>query len=147
MTPPGASFNPSTRVFTWTPQQSGTFTVQFVVSDGKSQVAKATYITVTGVSVTNRPPVIADLAQVIVAAGSPVRFTVSATDQDGDPLTYQMTMTPPGASFNPSTRVFTWTPQQSGTFAAQFVVSDGKSQVAKATYITVKEMIYYIQLE
>ncbi|WP_292349663.1 putative Ig domain-containing protein [Methanoregula sp. PtaU1.Bin006] len=147
MTPPGASFNPSTRVFTWTPQQAGTFAAQFVVSDGKTQAAKATYITVTGVSVTNHPPVIADLAPVTVAAGTPVSFTVKATDQDGDPLTYQMTMTPPGASFNPSTRVFTWTPQQAGTFAAQFVVSDGKTQAAKATYITVKDMVYYIQLE
>jgi hypothetical protein len=145
MAPPGAAFNPTSRVFTWTPQQAGSFTVQFLVSDGKTQVAKSTYITVTPANPTNHPPVIADIAPVTVTANTPVRFTVAASDTDGDPLTYEMTMTPPGAVFNPSSRVFTWTPQQTGSFAAQFVVSDGKTQVAKSTYIIIKPA-YYIQL-
>lgn len=37
-------------------------------------------------------------------------LTISATDPDNDPLTYSASNLPPGASFNPVTQTFSWTP-------------------------------------
>jgi len=55
-------------------------------------------------------------------------MVLSATDMDGDLLTYSATTLPIGASFDPATRIFHWTPgyEQSGTYqGVQFSVSDG----------------------
>ncbi|MFH1007372.1 MAG: putative Ig domain-containing protein, partial [Candidatus Latescibacterota bacterium] len=52
----------------------------------------------------------------------------SATDDDGDGLTYSASSLPSGAGFNSSTRTFSWTPSysQSGTYSnVHFEVSDG----------------------
>jgi hypothetical protein len=51
-------------------------------------------------------------------------FTVSATDADGDTLTFAASNLPSGASYNTTTHVFTWTPSytQSGTVLAMLCV-------------------------
>jgi hypothetical protein len=53
-----------------------------------------------------------------VDEGQTLSFTVSASDQDGDALTYEATNLPPGATFDPNTRTFSWTPTsgQVGTY-------------------------------
>jgi polyhydroxybutyrate depolymerase len=53
---------------------------------------------------------------------------VVAADPDGDSLTYSATGLPQGASFNSSTRIFSWTPkyeQVEGVYTVRFEVSDG----------------------
>ena len=106
--PTGATFNTSTRVFTWTPtySQSGTYSnVTFTVSDGKGGTdSEAITITVTNV---NRAPVLAAIGNKTVSENVCFDFTVSATDADGDTLTYSASNLPSGASFNSTTKVFT----------------------------------------
>ena len=97
----------------------------FTVFDGFATSAPATVsITVNHV---NHPPVLAPIGNRSVAAGSTLTFTISAVDVDGDALTYSATNVPPGASFDPSTRVFAWTPTiaQTGTYSMTFSVADG----------------------
>ncbi|MBI3996825.1 MAG: putative Ig domain-containing protein [Candidatus Omnitrophica bacterium] len=71
-------------------------------------------------------------------------FTVSASDPDGDALTYAASPLPSGASFNPSTRMFTWTPNstQGGPapngkdYHVTFTVTDG-SGLSNAETVTI----------
>jgi hypothetical protein len=126
--PSGSSFNPATRTFSWTPayDQAGTYnSAHFQVSDGSLTDYEDITITVTG---SNRAPILGAVGNRTVAEGVALTFTVAATDPDGDPLTYSASGLPSGASFNPATRTFSWTPayDQAGTYnSVHFQVSDG----------------------
>jgi hypothetical protein len=127
--PSGASFDPPSRTFTWTPDytQAGSYPgVHFAVSDGNGG-SDFEDITIT-VTNTNRPPVLAAIGNRSVAEGGTLTFTVSASDPDGDPLTYSASNLPSGATFDTVTRTFTWTPDntQSGSYpGVTFNVNDG----------------------
>jgi hypothetical protein len=82
----------------------------------------------------NRPPVLAYIGDKSVDENTFLGFTISATD-DGDKLTYSASKLPSGASFNPSTQLFSWTPDYNVVTRANpkvsfnnvhFEVSDGK---------------------
>ena len=79
------------------------------------------------------------LSMLPVAEGMLVEFTVSAIDPDGDTLTYSASSLPPGASFDPGTGTFSWTPiaGQAGTYSIRFEVSDGLSTDFEDVTITV----------
>jgi len=74
----------------------------------------------------NQPPVFNSVSDKTVVAGNILTFQISATDPDNDPPTYSSTQLPTGASFNASTRTFSWTPTiaQIGNHQAKFEVSD-----------------------
>ena len=59
-------------------------------------------------ALSNRPPVFRSVAAKTVGPGSKVTFRVSATDPDGDALTYRAVSLPAGATFDPATQAFTW---------------------------------------
>jgi hypothetical protein len=86
----------------------------------------------------NRAPVLATIENRTVSIGSPLTFTVSATDPDGNPLTYSASSVPPTAIFNPATRTFAWTPTsaQLGTYRVTFQVSDGSLSDTESVWIT-----------
>lgn len=129
--PAGASFNGST--FSWTPGfgEAGNYTVQFVASDGVLTDSEDVIITVGDV---NRPPVLALIGPQSVAENASLAFTVSATDPDsGDTVTLSAVATAGnvftrGASFDPSTGAFTWTPafDAAGNYAVRFEATDGE---------------------
>lgn len=147
--PSGATFDPATRSFSWTPgyTQSGTYpNVRFEVSDGSA----VDYELITiDVSNTNRAPVLAPIGDKDAVVGSLLTFTVSATDADGDSLTYSASNLPAGATFNAATRIFSWTPAdgQEGSYpAVHFEVSDGTSTDSEDITITVapKPLTYMV---
>jgi len=77
-----------------------------------------------------------------VDEGSLLQFTISASDPDGDTLTYSAS-NPKAASFSPSTRTFTWTPDynQAGIYHnVHFEVSDGSLTDSKDIAITVNDV-------
>jgi hypothetical protein len=79
-----------------------------------------------------------------VNEGAAVTFTVSASDPDGDALTYSASNLPAGASFDPATRTFSWTPGygQSGVYAnVRFQVSDGRLTDYEDITITVSNVV------
>jgi hypothetical protein len=57
----------------------------------------------------------------------PIILTLFADDSDGDKLFYSVSNMPDGASFNPDTLTFSWTPRynQAGSHTVCFEVSDG----------------------
>ncbi|HOS98390.1 MAG TPA: putative Ig domain-containing protein, partial [Deltaproteobacteria bacterium] len=77
---------------------------------------------------TNNPPAFdTDVPNQQVNETGTLTFTVSsATDPDGDILTYSAVSLPTGATFTPATRLFSWTPgyDQAGTHTATFQVTD-----------------------
>ena len=78
----------------------------------------------------NTPPVLTAIGNKTVNIGKTLKFTLSATDANDDALIYTASNLPIGASFNPVTRTFNWTPgtNQTGTYPnVHFEVSDGTS--------------------
>ena len=136
--PKGAPFNAATRMFTWTPgnTQAGNYNVSFSVSDGSLIVTEPVAIIVGSV---NRPPVLTAIGSKTINVGTNLSFTLSATDPDGDDLTYSATDLPSGATFNAATRMFTWTPgnTQAGSYNVNFSVSDGSLNDAETVAISV----------
>ncbi|MBI2574383.1 tandem-95 repeat protein [Candidatus Woesearchaeota archaeon] len=150
-----ASFNNSTHIFSWTPNynQSGSYQVMFIVRDPSNKTDSET-ITIT-VGNSNRPPTITSISNKTVNEGQQLNFTISATDQDGDTLTYgspswqlpsgyecSTASMPSGAELNSSTGVFTWTPSynQAGTYCVMFKVEDNGSpthQYAMTSPVTI----------
>jgi hypothetical protein len=122
--PGGASFDPATKTFSWTSSydQVGTYpNVHFEVSDGHLTDFEDITITVND-------PVLNPIGDKTVDEGQTLTFTISASDLDDDSLTYSASNLPSGASFNPATKTFSWTPNynQAETYPnVHFEVSDG----------------------
>ncbi len=84
-------------------------------------------ITVADDNVSNRPPVLLPIGNKSVRHGHLLKFKITATDPDGNALTFSAKKLPDGGSFNPNTQEFRWTPvfSQAGTIhKVTFVVTD-----------------------
>jgi hypothetical protein len=141
--PPGALFDGA--VFTWTPDSTrgstgGTpYMAVFAVSDGTAMVMTTVTLTVFDV---NQPPVVTPIPPKTIAEGGTLSFTVSATDPDGGSIRFSARALPPGASFDATTRTFTWSPgctaaDTSPMTSARLVASDGIDEVEIVVPITV----------
>ncbi len=107
--PSGASFDSNARLFNWTPDydQAGSFIVTFAVTDGTDSDSEAVTVTVHN---TNRPPVISGSPNLTVGVGQTYLFAPTASDPDGDTLTFSINALPFWASFNQHTGVLSGTP-------------------------------------
>ncbi|MBE0479388.1 MAG: S8 family serine peptidase [Dehalococcoidia bacterium] len=97
-----------------------------------------------GLNSLNRAPVLSPIGDKAADAGQLLQFTVSATDPDGDSLTYSAGNLPAGSTFNALSRTFSWTPRtdQAGTYpGVTFTVSDGRLSDSEAITITVREAV------
>ena len=124
--PKYSAFNSTSRIFTWTPyaNQTGNYTVRFNVTDGLLSDSGEVRIRVNTL---NRAPVLEVLGNMTANVRSELRFTVNATDADGDILTYSATGVPANATFTPDSQTFVWTPytNQTGNYTVRFNVTDG----------------------
>ena len=112
-----------------------------VVGDINGQAV--TFSTANGQISVDRAPVLSAIGSKTVNVGSPLTFTISATDADGDSLTYSAANLPTGASFNAATRIFSWTSSlgQVGTYPnIHFEVSDALMTTYENITITVNKM-------
>jgi hypothetical protein len=99
---------------------------------------------VGGTASIDRPPVLNAIGNRNVNEGSTLSFILSASDADGDALTYSASNLPLGATFDPATRTFSWTPgySQAGVYASvHFQVSDGKMTDYEDITITVGNVL------
>ncbi|HXJ39898.1 MAG TPA: LamG-like jellyroll fold domain-containing protein, partial [Bryobacteraceae bacterium] len=80
----------------------------------------------------NLPPVFSPIASQSVSAGQTLQFTVSATDPNHYALTYSAAPLPAGASLDPITGVFSWTPtaSQLGSYPITFTARDSPTTSA-----------------
>lgn len=127
--PAGATYDSLTGEFSWIPgyNDAGTYNVTFTATDnGDPMLSASTTISIEVLDV-NRTPVLSGIGDKTVAEGQNLTFTVSSTDPDGDSLTYSALNLPTGATFNPATQVFSWTPGYSdeGNYTdIEFTVTD-----------------------
>jgi hypothetical protein len=72
----------------------------------------------------NKPPVLAGIGNKTLTLGQSLGFTAAATDPEGGVLTFSLVGAPAGASINPATGAFTWTPTVAGSYAFTVRVKD-----------------------
>ncbi|HEY5911822.1 MAG TPA: Ig-like domain-containing protein, partial [Verrucomicrobiae bacterium] len=104
----------------------------FKVNDGQLDSVPATVsITITAV---NDPPV-AQGQTLTTTTGAPLPVTLVATDQDGDPLTYQIVTGPAHGSLGGTAPNLTYTsePGYTGPDSFTFLANDGTVNSAAAT--------------
>ena len=80
----------------------------------------------------NQPPVLPAQSNLTVNVGTPITVTNTATDPDGDSLTYQLTNSPAGASIG-TNGIITWTPSSAGTNTITTIVTDNGQPPLSAT--------------
>jgi hypothetical protein len=99
---------------------------------------------VSGSVTMDRPPVLNAIGNKSINEGATLSFTISATDADGDAMTYSASNLPVGATFSSATRTFSWTPgySQAGVYAnVRFQVSDGRITDYEDIAITVGNVL------
>jgi uncharacterized membrane protein len=90
----------------------------------------------------NQAPVIKSIQKLTVEIGKILTFAVSASDENGDVLTYSASNLPDGATFDSDSGFFSWTPTagQEGIYFVTFEVSDGElNSSTTATIIVVDQ--------
>jgi len=113
--PTNASISAS-GIITWTPTEAqgpSTNTIKTVVTDNGSPPLSATNSFSVIVVEVNSPPVLSPISDQIALAGTQLTVTNSATDPDvpANILTFSLAPgAPAGATIDPATGVFTWTP-------------------------------------
>lgn len=130
--PLGATIAPNGR-FSWIPSETqgpGIYSFQIRVTDnGPGSLSAVAPVTIT-VNEKNSAPTFVQIPPQSTTDSGVFTFSVTATDADipTQSLTYELVSGPAGSTFNPTTRVFAWSPTPStagGSYAAAFKVSDG----------------------
>ncbi|RBW51404.1 putative Ig domain-containing protein [Marinobacter sp. F3R11] len=133
--PSGLSMS-SGGLITWMPEASDVganrITIQVVDQDGASDIQDFSLQVTTG----NQSPVIESIPSTATRAGQPYYYTVSATDADGDSLTYSLTQAPVGMVISSAGQV-SWTPttEQVGAHGVTISVTDGKGGSATQSFM------------
>lgn len=132
--PPWASFSSATGELSGTPTSAsiGTFSnIVISVSNGTASAALPAFS--IDVDAAAQPPVISGTPATSVVAGSAYGFTPTATDPNGNALTFSVANRPSWASFNSSTGQLSGTPAAAnvGSFSNIVIsVSDGTSSAS-----------------
>ncbi len=137
--PSGMSIDPATGQISWIPStsQSGSFDIHVRVEDGRGGYALQSYsLSVSDGSATNALPVIQSQPGTLARNGLEYRYSVQATDADGDSLSYSLTDAPSGMSVD-GTAEITWAPTSEQTVSVTLRVSDGQGYVTQSWMIEV----------
>jgi len=137
--PAWASFNTATGALTGTPSSAnvGTYAgIVVAVSDGKLATSLPSF-TLTVAAPPNTPPTIAGVPTNSVKANASYSFRPTATDANGDALTFAIANKPAWAAFNAAIGELIGTPTaaQVGSYGNIVIsVSDGKASVSLAPF-------------
>jgi PKD repeat protein len=120
----------------------GSYTVSLNVTNsaGSNTTVKTDYVIITQA---NYAPVLDLIGNKTGNEGSTLVFKISATDSDGDILTYSASSLPIGSTFDPTTQIFTWNIGYSnaGTYTnVHFEVTDGKGSDSENITISVNNI-------
>lgn len=103
--PEGMAINPATGLIMWTPTAEGTFNVTVSVSDG---IFSTTQNFAINVVFGNNSPEINSTPPTSVNSGETYQYQVTASDADGDDISYSLFQAPAGMSINETTGLLTW---------------------------------------
>ena len=140
--PSGVSIDPDSGTVTWTPTESqgGTTSLITVVltDNGPGNLSSSQSFQAVVLEV-NTAPVLGEISDRAVKAGSPLTVSISGTDPDipTDNLTYSLPSGGPvGALIDPVSGLFSWTPDPltpAGTIAVTIQATDNGSPPLSAT--------------
>jgi hypothetical protein len=137
--PSWAAFNASTGRLSGTPTSANVGTFSNIVigaSDGQATAQLPAFSIVVS-NTQNRPPVISGTPPTSVVQGTAYSFQPTASDPDGNPLTYSITNAPTWASFSTTTGRLQGTPSSAnvGTYTNIVIrVSDGTASASLAAF-------------
>jgi hypothetical protein len=138
--PSWATFNTTTGRLSGTPAAAnvGTSTVTIAVSDGSLSAAITFTITVVAA---NRAPTISGTAPTAATVGQVYSFAPTASDPDGNTLTFSITGKPAWLSFSTTTGALTGTPAAGdvGASTMTITVSDGSLTATLSFTVTVAQ--------
>ncbi len=120
-------------------QRGASYRWSVVAEDLEGATSQCTIPFSFHVTVANRPPTLTNPGDKTVSENSMLAFALSATDLDGDALTYSANPLPAGAVFSNASGNFVWTPtyDQSGVYGVTFSVSDGQASDQQSIQIVV----------
>lgn len=127
--PSGATFDPASRTFSWTPGAADVgvrLGTVFEVRDSAAPPCTDRESVGFSVQPANRFPVLAPIGDRAAAEGATIAFSVSAVDPEGDALVLAAAPLPVGATFDPATGRFSWRPAigQAGIYELNFTATD-----------------------
>lgn len=123
--------------------QDTDFVVSLAVSDGKATVNRSTTVTVKASVGPNTPPVVTPIADITIDESTSVTVTVSATDADGDVLSYNWNL-PAGITKSGSgatVDLIAGSVSQTTNFPISVDVSDGTDTVTASFMLTVNNVV------
>jgi hypothetical protein len=118
--PDGMTLDNITGRIEWLPSIRGVYAVVATASDGRTTVRQPFNITVPDI-----PPRFTSSPPTSVFLGAYLLYTVTAVDDEGDPMKCQFWTNARDMVFEPSNWTLSWTPDQVGVFNVSFSVSDG----------------------
>lgn len=134
-TPPsGMSINATSGLITWTPTTGdvGERIINVVGTDSHGARATQSFLLATKI---NQPPRITSTAVTTTTAGATYRYTVKATDPDGDPLTFRLNQSPDGMTIDAFGRILWNTPAAGvGNHSIVVAVSDNYNQTVTQSF-------------
>jgi len=143
--PPWATFNTTTGRLSGTPNmyQAGTYpTISIRVSDGTTTVLLQAFAITVYATANNTPPTISGTPATSVTVGTAYSFTPTASDADGNRLTFYIYSQPSWATFDPNTGRLSGTPTAAnvGTYSGVSIRAyDGRAlTILPAFTITVR---------
>jgi uncharacterized repeat protein (TIGR01451 family) len=127
------------------PAQGGPISNSASVSSATSDPNTANNTSATVQVTVNGPPVFTVPTGFQVNEGSLLTFQVTATDPGGNALTFSASNLPLGASFNPATQTFAWTPNSAqggpNPYIVYFTASDGQFLATTPVNINVADTV------
>ena len=128
-------------IYTPNPNFNGLDSFTFIANDGAAD-SNIANVMITVVPLAD-PPVLATIGNQTIAEGALLSLELSASDPDGGQLTFSASGLPTGATLDPATGFFSWTPNfnQAGSYTLTFSVIDPTGRSASETItITVSDV-------
>lgn len=121
--PSGLAINPSTGAITGTPDTNQSLSTTVSIDDGYGGTDSETF----AFTITNTAPVLAMVGDQSSTVGTTVNVTPSASDVNGDTISWSASDLPSGLSIDANTGAITGTPDTAGSSSSTISISDGNS--------------------
>ncbi|PID55695.1 hypothetical protein CSB45_14780 [candidate division KSB3 bacterium] len=135
--PDGMSIDSDSGLISWTPAagQLGEHAVKVIVEDGRGAGASQSSSVYVN-SANMNPPQITSTPMFTSRVEQEYLYAVEATDADGDPLSYSLSIAPDGMKIDPDSGLIRWTPQlsQTGSYDVKIIVDDGQGGIGGQQY-------------
>ena len=136
--PIGMTIDPASGLVQWTPgaAQVGPQDVQVRVDDGRGGFATQSYQVVVMATAANQAPLITSTPLFFATIGNLYAYPVTATDSDGDPVSFAILAGPSGMTIDSVGGQAQWTPDvtQAGRWTVTVAALDGRGGVGTQTF-------------